>query len=65
VVNAGGSVEGRLFDIRRGIANAVATGEDLVALVAWQRAVSRRASRTFVFWRIGVTMAVVSWPQDA
>jgi hypothetical protein len=60
VVNAGGGVEGRLLDVGGRIANAAAVGEDLVALVAWQRAVPGGASRAFVLWRVRVAVRRLS-----
>lgn len=63
VVDAGGGVEGRLLDVGGGVADAAARGEDLVALVAWQRAVSGRASRALVLRRAFVA-AIVSRALD-
>lgn len=63
MVNTARSKEGRLFHVGGGIADSAAACEDLVAFVAWQRAVSRRAFGTFVLWRAGVAglSAGVGW----
>jgi hypothetical protein len=68
VVHAGGSKEDGLLHIGGGIADSAAACEHLVAFVAWQRAVSRRAFRTFVLWSASVAEllagAVLSVPFD-